>query len=136
VPELGQDPKAAELADDLEKMGPIYVKLGQVFSSRGDLLPASYVKALTRLQDHNEPFSYAEVVETVEQELGCRMSKAFQEFEEKPLATASLGQVHRAILHKKYDKATWGIVILLRNRCLSTGLCKSFTPLALSFRVL
>src|SRR5438045_717671 len=70
APVREEDPKAEELADDLEKMGPIYVKLGQVLSSRGDLLPASYVKALTRLQDHNHPFSYAEVVETVEQELG------------------------------------------------------------------
>ena len=81
VPELGKDPKAEEPADDLKKMGPIYVKLGQVFSSRGGLLPASYVKALARLQDHNQPFSYAEVVETIEKELGCRLSKAFQEFD-------------------------------------------------------
>ena len=99
LPEPGQDPQAEELADDLEQMGPIYVKLGQVLSSRGDLLPASYVKALTRLQDHNQPFAFAEVAKTVEEELGCRLSKAFQEFEEKPLATASLGQVQRAILH-------------------------------------
>src|SRR5204862_4274491 len=50
-----------ELADDLEKMGPTYIKLGQVLSSRPDLLPEAYVKALTRLQDKVKPFSFAEV---------------------------------------------------------------------------
>jgi ubiquinone biosynthesis protein len=89
---------AEALAGDLEKMGPIYVKLGQVLSSRADLLPAPYLKALSRLQDQLEPFSFTEVEETVQHELGVRLSKAFIEFEATPIATASLGQVHRAAL--------------------------------------
>lgn len=92
------DPKAEELAKDLENMGPIYIKLGQVLSSRPDLLPASYVTALSRLQDKLPPISFGEVEKIVEAELGVRLSKAFQEFEATPLASASLGQVHRAVL--------------------------------------
>src|SRR6185312_8129393 len=52
------DPKAEELAHDLERMGPLFIKLGQVLSSRGDFLPAPYVLALSRLQDKLEPFSF------------------------------------------------------------------------------
>ena len=55
-----------QLADDLEAMGPTYVKLGQVLSSRSDLLPEPYLKALARLQDKVKPFSFAEVEEIVE----------------------------------------------------------------------
>jgi predicted unusual protein kinase regulating ubiquinone biosynthesis (AarF/ABC1/UbiB family) len=87
-----------ELADDLEKMGPTYVKLGQVLSSRSDLLPEPYLKALARLQDHVKPFPFEEVEESVGRELGVRISKAFSHFEREPLAAASLGQVHRASL--------------------------------------
>ncbi|MBC7368646.1 MAG: AarF/ABC1/UbiB kinase family protein [Undibacterium sp.] len=86
------------LADDLEAMGPTYVKLGQVLAGRPDLLPDAYLKALARLQDKVKPFPYAEVEEIVMTELGVRVSKAFSLFEVEPMAAASLGQVHRAKL--------------------------------------
>ena len=96
-PDAGQV-SPEHLADDLEAMGPTYVKLGQVLAGRPDLLPAAYLKGLARLQDKVKPFSYAEVEETVMAELGVRISKAFSRFEVEPLAAASLGQVHRAAL--------------------------------------
>jgi ubiquinone biosynthesis protein len=87
-----------ELARDLEAMGPTFIKLGQLLSSRADLLPGPYLEALSRLQDDVEPFSFGQVEEIVEAELGVRLSAAFSEFEAAPLAAASLGQVHRARL--------------------------------------
>src|SRR5687768_6514142 len=80
----------SELADDLERMGTTFVKLGQVLSSRPDLLPEPYLKALARLQDKVKPFSFEEVEQIVVDELGVRLSKAFFEFEREPLAAASL----------------------------------------------
>jgi ubiquinone biosynthesis protein len=95
--------KPEDLANDLEAMGPTFVKLGQILSSRPDLLPQPYLKALSRLQDHVKPFSFAEVERIVQTELGVRLSKAFQQFESEPLAAASLGQVHRAKLRDGRD---------------------------------
>jgi len=92
-----------DLADDLEALGPTFVKLGQILSSRPDLLPAPYVKALSRLQDKVKPFSFAEVERIVQAELGARISKAFSFFKSEPLAAASLGQVHRATLRDGRD---------------------------------
>jgi predicted unusual protein kinase regulating ubiquinone biosynthesis (AarF/ABC1/UbiB family) len=87
---------AEDLAKDLEKLGPTFIKLGQLLSTRADLLPGPYLEALTRLQDHIEPFPYEEVERIVSGELGVRISKAFADFDPAPLAAASLAQVHKA----------------------------------------
>ncbi|MHA6280412.1 ABC1 kinase family protein [Salinimicrobium sp. CAU 1759] len=87
-----------ELVEDLKQMGPTYVKLGQLLSTRPDLLPDRYLKALASLQDDLPTISYEEVREIVESEIGSKISKAFNYFEEKPLASASIGQVHLAEL--------------------------------------
>ena len=90
--------KADELASDLEKLGPTFVKLGQLLSSRVELLPRAYLEALSRLQDKVEPFGFGEVEKIVTSEIGVRLSKAFSDFESTPIASASLGQVHLARL--------------------------------------
>jgi predicted unusual protein kinase regulating ubiquinone biosynthesis (AarF/ABC1/UbiB family) len=92
------DAAPEQLADDLEAMGPTYVKLGQVLAGRPDLLPKAYLKALSRLQDKVKPFAYEDVEQIILGDLGVRVSKAFSRFDMEPLAAASLGQVHMAAL--------------------------------------
>ena len=98
TPKAASTPEAKELANDLEKMGPVFVKIGQLLSTRPDLLPLAYVEALARLQDKVAPFPFAEVEKIVATELGMRLARAFSSFDPVPLSAASLGQVHRAAM--------------------------------------
>ena len=87
-----------QLAADLEKLGPTFIKLGQLLSTRPDILPPAYIQGLGKLQDKIDPFAFDEVEAILHAELGIRVSKAFTTFEAKPVGAASLGQVHRATL--------------------------------------
>jgi ubiquinone biosynthesis protein len=82
----------------LEELGPTFVKIGQVASTRYDVLPADIISELENLQDQAPPFPYENVQEIIEDELGHPIADLFKEFNEEPLAAASIGQVHYAVL--------------------------------------
>jgi predicted unusual protein kinase regulating ubiquinone biosynthesis (AarF/ABC1/UbiB family) len=99
----GAPADADELARDLEALGPTFIKLGQLLSTRRDLVPGAYADALARLQDAVEPLPLADVYRVIEEQLGISPSDAFERFEDAPLASASLGQVHRARLRNGHE---------------------------------
>jgi len=82
----------------LEEFGPTFVKLGQILSTRPDLIPQDYIIELQKLQDEVPPFTYDQVEQIIKRELGADILKIVKSFEQKPFAAASLGQVHQAIL--------------------------------------
>ncbi|HSJ59471.1 MAG TPA: AarF/ABC1/UbiB kinase family protein [Anaerolineae bacterium] len=82
----------------LEELGAAYIKLGQFLSGRADLLPPEYIAELTKLLDAAPPVSFDEVREVIEEELGASIEILFDSIEEVPIASASIGQVHRAVL--------------------------------------
>jgi len=90
--------KAKAFRKRLVELGPAYIKLGQVLSTRPDLLSKPYIEELEHLQDDVSPMPFEQVEETIEAELHARISKLYESFEQEPLGSASLGQVHAATL--------------------------------------
>ena len=91
-------PNEVRLRKTLERLGPTFIKFGQVLSVRPDLLPKEYIRELEKLQDHVPPFSFGEVKKQIEDGLNQPLDKIFSEFEKKPIASASISQVHKAKL--------------------------------------
>jgi ubiquinone biosynthesis protein len=100
VDSAGDDlPTAVRLVKVCEELGPTFVKLGQMLSTRQDLLPAEYITAFQTLQDSVEPFPGEDARAMVEDALGASIEDLFAEFSVEPVASASIAQVHRAVLH-------------------------------------
>jgi len=90
--------RAERLRMALEELGPTFVKLGQLLSTRPDFIPPEYLSELAKLQDKVPPFTYEEVVTIFREELDATPEELFSRFDPKPLAAASIGQVHRAVM--------------------------------------
>src|SRR5436309_8080878 len=89
-----EDDHAVGFTSALEELGPCFIKLGQLLSTRPDLLPARYITALARLQDTIRPVPIEKIQGIIESELGAPVSELFKCFDPEPLATASMAQVH------------------------------------------
>ena len=108
---------AVWIRETLLDLGPTFIKIGQLFSTRADLFAPEFVEELSKLQDRVPAFSYEQVEFSIEQDLGKSIEELFRSFDPIPLAAASLGQVHRAQLHSGEE-----VVVKIQR----PGLCKLF----------
>ena len=90
--------RGRHLREMLDELGPTFVKFGQLLSMRPDVLPPDIIAELRGLQDDVSPFSYEEAAQVIEESLGQPVERLFREFDPVPMAAASIGQVHRAVL--------------------------------------
>ena len=95
---VGRARSAKRLREALEELGPTFCKLGQILSTRPDLLPPEFITELAQLQDHVPPLSEEQVVVVMEQELGVPCEDVFDHVESEPLAAGTIAQVHRAVM--------------------------------------
>lgn len=95
-------------------LGPSFVKLGQIVSTRPDLIPADIIDELKKLQDEVPPLPFAEMRPMVEEQLGATLEEVFSSFDEQPLASASIGQVHRAML-RNGDEPDLDVVVKIQR---------------------
>ena len=98
-------PRGLRLRQMLDELGPTFVKFGQLLSTRPDVLPPDIINELRALQDDVRPFPFSQVEQVVEEDLDLSLDKLFTRFDEKPVAAASIGQVHRATLPNGRDVA-------------------------------
>ncbi len=101
-----------------QDLGPSFIKLGQIASTRTDVLPADIIEELRKLQDEVPPVAFEEIRDVVEKSLGRALAEVYESFEEKPLATASIGQVHRAKL--KTDEGSQEVVVKVQRPNVAT----------------
>jgi ubiquinone biosynthesis protein len=94
----GPTARGRHLREMLDELGPTFVKFGQVLSTRPDIVPPDIIAELRGLQDDVRPFPFADVERVIREDLGQPIERLFLEFDEVPLASASIGQVHRAVL--------------------------------------
>ncbi|MBX3221882.1 MAG: hypothetical protein KF795_15295 [Labilithrix sp.] len=96
--EKGRTSTAERIRLVIQDLGPSFIKLGQIMSTRNDLLPPDVIAELKKLQDDVPPVPFEDIKKVIESSLGDTLEQVFVSFDEKPLATASIGQVHRAVL--------------------------------------
>lgn len=98
APEFEHLPRATRLRQAMEELGPTFVKLGQLLSTRRDLVPQDWADEFTKLQDNVPPVPFEQIAEVLKAEFGERQAELFKEIEHEPIGSASMAQVHRAVL--------------------------------------